>query len=75
MRKPQRFAIKRLAEQDGQSRIFAVLAATCLFGFAALATDVGIMMSARRQAQTAAAAVAIGEVWNANTSAAPPRQP
>jgi Putative Flp pilus-assembly TadE/G-like len=50
---------RRFNDESGQALIFAALATTCLFGFVALATDVGIMMRAKRQAQTAADAAAI----------------
>jgi Putative Flp pilus-assembly TadE/G-like len=58
-RKPQRFAIL-LANESGQSLIIAALCTTCLFGFVALAADVGIMLREKRLLQIAADSAAIG---------------
>ena len=57
-RKPQRFAIL-LANESGQSLIIAALCTTCLFGFVALAADVGIMLREKRLLQIAADSAAI----------------
>jgi len=57
--KPGGFAMKRFADESGQTLITSALAMTCLLGFVALATDVGIMMRQKRMAQTAADAAAI----------------
>ena len=57
---------RRFYDESGQALIFAALAASCLFGFCALATDVGIMMRAKRQAQTAADAAAIAGALERN---------
>ncbi len=54
-----RTVTRKLADEDGQTLIFAALCMTCLFGFVALAADVGIMMRQKRMAQTAADAAAI----------------
>jgi hypothetical protein len=50
---------RRFSDESGQTLIVSALAMTCLFGFIALATDVGIMMRQKRQVQTAADAAAI----------------
>lgn len=49
--------IKR--DENGQALIITILCMTCLLGFTALATDVGIMVHEKRITQTAADAAAI----------------
>jgi len=56
----------KLADEDGQTLIFAALSMTCLLGFVALATDVGVMMRQKRMAQTAADAAAIAGALELN---------
>src|SRR6266478_1750607 len=51
--------MKRLKDESGQALIITALCMTCLFGFAALATDVGIMLREKRMAQTAADGAAV----------------
>jgi hypothetical protein len=51
--------MKRLKDESGQALIITALCMTCLFGFAALAADVGIMMREKRMAQTAADGAAV----------------
>jgi Flp pilus assembly protein TadG len=60
------FAMKRFADESGQTLITSALAMTCLLGFVALATDVGIMMRQKRMAQTAADAAAIAGALELN---------
>lgn len=49
----------RFPREEGQVIIFTLLCMTCLFGFVALASDVGILLKARRTVQTAADAAAM----------------
>ena len=63
---PGGFAMKRLGDESGQALIISVLSMTCIFGFCALAADVGIMLRAKRQAQTAADAAAIAGALELN---------
>src|SRR5947208_4682174 len=51
--------MKRLKDESGQALIITALCMTCLFGFAALATDVGIMLREKRMTQTAADGAAV----------------
>jgi Flp pilus assembly protein TadG len=51
--------MKRLKDESGQALIITALCMTCLFGFVALATDVGIMLREKRMAQTAADGAAV----------------
>jgi hypothetical protein len=52
--------MKRLKdEESGQALIITVLCMTCLFGFVALAADVGLMLREKRMAQTAADGAAV----------------
>ena len=51
--------MKRLKDESGQALIITALCMTCLFGFAALATDVGIILREKRMAQTAADGAAV----------------
>jgi hypothetical protein len=51
--------MKRLKDESGQALIVTALCMTCLFGFAALATDVGIILREKRMAQTAADGAAV----------------
>jgi hypothetical protein len=51
--------MKRLRDESGQALIITALCMTCLFGFAALATDVGIMLNEKRILQIAADSAAI----------------
>jgi Flp pilus assembly protein TadG len=51
--------MKRLRDESGQALIITALCMTCLFGFAALATDVGIILREKRMAQTAADGAAV----------------
>jgi Flp pilus assembly protein TadG len=49
----------RLKDESGQAMILAALCMTCLLGFVALATDVGIMLHEKRLAQIAADSAAV----------------
>jgi Flp pilus assembly protein TadG len=51
--------MKRLNDESGQALIISALCMTCLFGFAALAVDVGIMSREKRMAQSAADGAAV----------------
>ncbi|HEY4781918.1 MAG TPA: pilus assembly protein TadG-related protein, partial [Chthoniobacterales bacterium] len=51
--------MKRLKDESGQALIVTALCMTCLFGFAALATDVGLMLREKRLLQIAADSAAI----------------
>jgi hypothetical protein len=51
--------MKRLKDESGQALIITALCMTCLFGFAALAADVGILLREKRMAQTAADGAAV----------------
>ena len=51
--------MKRLKDENGQALIITALCMTCLFGFAALATDVGLMLRENRLLQIAADSAAI----------------
>jgi hypothetical protein len=51
--------MKRLKDDSGQALIITALCMTCLFGFAALATDVGLMLREKRLLQIAADSAAI----------------
>src|ERR1700730_866979 len=51
--------MKRLKDENGQALIITALCMTCLFGFAALATDVGLMLREKRLLQIAADSAAI----------------
>lgn len=70
--------MRNMRDESGQAMVITILAMTCLIGFAALATDIGMMFRAKRLAQTAADAAAIagaseinyGDVSDAATAAA-----
>jgi Putative Flp pilus-assembly TadE/G-like len=51
--------MKRLKDESGQALIITAFCMTCLFGFAALATDVGLLLREKRMAQTAADGAAV----------------
>src|SRR5258708_349627 len=51
--------MKSLKDESGQALIITALGMTCLFGFAALATDVGLLLREKRMAQTAADGAAV----------------
>jgi Putative Flp pilus-assembly TadE/G-like len=66
--------MKNLKDDSGQALIISALCMTCLFGFVALAADVGIMLREKRLVQTAADSAAIAgasdlNYGNATTSA------
>lgn len=58
--------MKRLRDEDGQALIITALCMTCLFGFAALAADVGIMLREKRLVQSAADSAAIAGALEVN---------
>jgi len=51
--------MKRLKDESGQALIITALAMTCLLGFVALATDVGVLLREKRLVQIAADSAAI----------------
>ncbi len=51
--------MKNLKDESGQALIISALCMTCLFGFVALAADVGVMLREKRLVQTAADSAAI----------------
>jgi hypothetical protein len=51
--------MKRLKDESGQALIITALCMTCLFGFVALATDVGLMLREKRLLQIAVDSAAI----------------
>ena len=61
-------AMNKLRDENGQALIITVLCMTCLLGFTALATDVGVMLREKRLAQTAADAAAIAGALEINYS-------
>ena len=58
--------MKRLRDESGQALIITALCMTCLFGFAALAADVGVMLREERLVQTAADSAAIAGALEVN---------
>ena len=62
--------MKNLRDENGQALIITALCMTCLFGFAALAADVGIMLREKRLLQIAADSAAIAGALELNYSAA-----
>jgi Flp pilus assembly protein TadG len=51
--------MKRMRDESGQAAIIAVLSLTCILGFVGLATDVGVLLHAKRNLQIAADAAAL----------------
>jgi Flp pilus assembly protein TadG len=60
--------MKRLKDESGQALIITALCMTCLFGFAALATDVGLILREKRLLQIAADSAAIAGALELNYS-------
>jgi Flp pilus assembly protein TadG len=58
--------MKRLKDESGQALIITALCMTCLFGFVALATDVGLALREKRLLQTAADSAAIAGALELN---------
>jgi Flp pilus assembly protein TadG len=52
-------SLKKLKDESGQALVMSALCMTCLIGFVALATDVGVLLREKRLAQIAADAGAI----------------
>jgi Putative Flp pilus-assembly TadE/G-like len=65
---PRRNAMKRFKDESGQALIITALCMTCLFGFMALAADVGIMLREKRLLQIAADSAAIAGASEVNFS-------
>jgi hypothetical protein len=59
---------KKLRDDGGQALVTSLLCMTCLFGFAALATDVGVLLREKRLAQIAADSAAIAGALELNYS-------
>lgn len=51
--------MKRMRDESGQVAIMAALSLTCILGFVGLATDVGVLLHAKRNLQIAADAAAL----------------
>jgi hypothetical protein len=51
--------MKRMRDESGQAAIMAVLGLTCILGFVGFATDVGVLLHAKRNLQIAADAAAL----------------
>ena len=51
--------MKLFRDENGQTLVFTAFLACCLFGFMAMAIDIGVLFRAQRKAQTAADAAAI----------------
>ena len=62
--------MKRLKDESGQALIITALCMTCLFGFAALATDVGLMFREKRLLQIAADSAAVAGALEAASAVA-----
>ena len=58
--------MKNLKDESGQALIISALCMTCLFGFVALAADVGVMLREKRLVQTAADSAAIAGALELN---------
>jgi hypothetical protein len=56
---PGGIVMKRLKDESGQALVITALCMTCLFGFAALATDVGLILREKRLLQIAADSAAV----------------
>jgi Flp pilus assembly protein TadG len=63
---PGENVMRRLGDEGGQALIITALCMTCLFGFVALAADVGIMLREKRLVQTAADSAAIAGALELN---------
>lgn len=63
--------MKFLRDESGQTLVMAALSFIVLLGFAAFATDVGVLLHERRAAQTAADSAAIGGATEALTEGTP----
>ena len=57
--------MKKFNKESGQTLIFVAIGMTLLIGFAAFATDVGVLLHERREARAAADAAAIGAATEA----------
>src|SRR5215467_12286597 len=58
--------MKRLKDESGQALIITVLCMSCLFGFAALAADVGVLLKEERLVQAAADSAAVAGALEVN---------
>ncbi|HEU4982155.1 MAG TPA: pilus assembly protein TadG-related protein [Acidobacteriaceae bacterium] len=55
--------MRRLGDESGQTLVMVALSMAVLLGFAAFATDIGVMLRAKRQVQSAADSAAIAAAW------------
>lgn len=60
--------MKILKDESGQAMLLTLLCMTCLLGFVGFAADVGVMLNAKRQMQTAADSAAIAAALEQNYS-------
>jgi hypothetical protein len=67
-RTPGENMMKGFNDESGQAMVTAILCMTCLFGFFALAADVGIMLHEKRLAQIAADSGAVAGALELNFS-------
>jgi Flp pilus assembly protein TadG len=51
--------MKRMRDESGQALIMVALCLTCIMGFVGFATDVGVLLHAKRNLQIAADAAAL----------------
>jgi Flp pilus assembly protein TadG len=62
----EEYVMKRLKDESGQALVISALCMTCLLGFVALATDVGIMLREKRLLQIAADSAAVAGATELN---------
>ena len=55
--------MRRLGNESGQTLVMVALSMAVLLGFTAFATDVGVLLHAKRKVQTAADSAAIAAAW------------
>src|SRR6478752_5405869 len=61
--------MKRMRDESGQALILVALCLTCILGFVGFATDVGVLLHAKRNLQIAADAAAIAGANEINIDA------
>lgn len=55
--------MRKIGDESGQTLVMVALSMAVLLGFAAFATDIGVMLRAKRQVQSAADSAAIAAAW------------
>src|SRR6185503_20467287 len=55
--------MRKFGDESGQTLVMVALSMAVLLGFAAFATDVGVMLDAKRHVQSAADSAAIAAAW------------